>query len=242
MPETLLPISSPGRSGNFLYSLLHVFLPAVCPVCGRLGRVVCEGCLMSQLRLTRALCVECGGFAPCALHRSSPYCYAGTSYDGVNREIVHVMKYRNGRSAALLMGRLLAGAIAKPNADFIVPVPLHRESEREYNQAELIARGAGRLWGIPVRPLLAWKRRVRRQAHKQGGELRALPRDAIVVKSAPGVGASAFLVDDVFTTGSTMRAARDALLRAGVRMSGAMVWSGSEGRLMRPAGGNADEA
>lgn len=216
---------SQGRSGNFLYPLLHLVWPTTCPVCGRLGELVCEGCLRSLLRVLPAFCLDCGRVQPCGLHREGVTCFAGSAYRGACRQVVHTMKYRNGRQVARRMGRLLAEALARPSADFLVPIPLHGGSEREYNQAELIAEGAGDVWHIPVRPVLAWRHRLARQVQKAGDEERALPADSIGVK--PGFAASArvFLVDDVYTTGSTMCAARDALLHAGMFVAGAMVWS-----------------
>lgn len=139
------------------------------------------------------------------------------------------------------MGRLLAGALARPAADFLVPVPLHRGSEREYNQAELIAEGAGEIWDIPVRSVLVWRSRFASQAQKRGDDERFLASDSILTKSNFAPGAKVFLVDDVYTTGNTMRAARDALLHAGMLLTGAMVWSKSEGKI-GSGGGKVDDA
>lgn len=140
------------------------------------------------------------------------------------------------------MGRLLAETFAKPSAAFLVPVPLHRGSDREYNQSELIARGASEVWGIPVRRMLFWKLGIERQALKRAKASRVLPVGAISAKPSGETGASVFLIDDVYTTGNTMRAAKNAIERAGLRVSGAMVWSRSEGRSMLAQGDKADEA
>lgn len=140
------------------------------------------------------------------------------------------------------MGRLLAQTLARPRAAFLVPVPLHRRSNREYNQSELIARGAAEVWGIPVRRMLFWKLGTGRQARKQGNTRRALPAGAISAKPLTETGASVFLIDDVYTTGSTMRAAKDAVERAGLRVAGGMVWSRSGGRARFVREGKADEA
>ena len=242
LPETLLPNSSPGRSGNFLYSLLHVVWPVVCPVCGRLGRFVCDECMRMQIWALPAFCLECGTTMPCGLHEGAAVCLAGSSYGDASRAIVHAMKYKNGRSVAKRMGHLLAETFARPSVDYLVPVPLHKGSDREYNQAELIARGAGEVWGIPVRPMLVWRLEVVQQAAKSGDAERILPVDAIAVKRDVETGAAVFLIDDVYTTGNTMRAARDALSGAGVRVAGAMVWSKSESRNRRLYGGKANDA
>jgi predicted amidophosphoribosyltransferase len=145
---------------------------------------------------------------------------------GVNRDVVHAMKYSNGRRIAVMMGRMMADAIPRPDVDYLVPVPLHKNSEREYNQAELIARGASEVWGIPVRGVLEWRRESASQARKKH-EPRTLPGDAIITGRAALSGKRVFLVDDVLTSGSTMSSARDAAERAGAFVAGSMVWSKS---------------
>ncbi|GHV55122.1 hypothetical protein FACS1894216_16650 [Synergistales bacterium] len=147
---------------------------------------------------------------------------AATFYNAMNRELIHAMKYREARRAAIMMGEVLAGRFGKPDADFLVPVPLHKSSEREYNQAELIARGAGRVWNIEVRRVLEWRASVGRQAAKESSA-RYLPKGIVSVRSrVPG---RAFVIDDVFTSGSTVMACSDSLLKAGIAVAGAAVWS-----------------
>jgi predicted amidophosphoribosyltransferase len=154
-------------------------------------------------------------------------CVAFSLYRGVNRDVIHAMKYSNGRRIALMMGRLMAGSIPRPDADFLVPVPLHGGSEREYNQAGLIARGASEVWGMPVRDVLMWRAGSTSQARKKKALLRNLPDDAIIARRSVSSGARVFLVDDVLTTGGTMRAARGAMERSGLSVAGSMVWSKS---------------
>ena len=211
-------------SGSFVKLALHVVWPVSCPVCGALGEMVCRDCLGLIVQHVPLFCMECGCTVPCGVHRDAPICIAAAFYGGINRDIVHRMKYSGGREIALLMGRLLAERFAPPEADFLVPVPLHMDSERDYNQAELIARGASEVWGIPVSRALRWRIASIRQANKPGAE-RALAGDAMELGRGLPVGCSVFLTDDIYTTGSTLRSASAALSRGGVKVAGAMVWS-----------------
>jgi predicted amidophosphoribosyltransferase len=138
------------------------------------------------------------------------------------------MKYKNGRSVALSMGRLLASRFCRPETDFLAPVPLHKMSERNYNQAELIARGAGSVWGLPVARVLEWRRVVTRQAVRPSPSGRNLPEGVMTARRLKR-GDRFFIVDDVYTSGSTIRAAARALERSGSTPAGAMVWSRSGG-------------
>jgi predicted amidophosphoribosyltransferase len=173
-------------------------------------------------------CLECGRDSPCGEHRGA-LVRAASFYAGTSKELVRVMKYENGRRVAGMMGELLAARFGRPQADFLVPVPLHKSSERDYNQAELIARGAGKAWRIDVLGALRWKLAIPRQALKPGGDDRFLPEDAMRAEGDLR-SAKIFIVDDVYTSGSTMRAAARALERAGAEVSGAMVWCRAGGK------------
>jgi predicted amidophosphoribosyltransferase len=136
------------------------------------------------------------------------------------------MKYAGGRVIASMMGELMAEILPRPDVDFLVPVPLHNLSAREYNQTVLIADGASRVWKIPVEDCLRWASGSRNQAFKSGRDERELPDDAM--KSSDNIrGRRVLLVDDVCTTGNTLLAAKRALLRARAEVTGAMVWSRS---------------
>jgi predicted amidophosphoribosyltransferase len=167
-------------------------------------------------------CLECGRDAPCGVHKGA-LVRAGAVYSGAARGLVHIMKYENARSVAKMAGEMLATRFGRPMADFLVPVPLHKSSERDYNQAESLAHGAGSVWHLDMANVLKWRIALPRQALKPGSERSPLPEDAMVSIGALD-GAKVFLIDDVYTSGSTMRAAARALEGSGATVTGAMVW------------------
>jgi predicted amidophosphoribosyltransferase len=136
------------------------------------------------------------------------------------------MKYSSRKAIALMMGEVMARALPKPDVDFLVPIPLHKGSEREYNQAGLIAKGASRVWNIPVKKCVRWNTERKSQASSLNKSDRALPRDAMT-SDGTAEGKSVILVDDICTTGNTLLTAACALERAGVHPFGAMVWGHS---------------
>ena len=125
----------------------------------------------------------------------------------------------NARALAAMMAR--AGASLLREADWLVPVPLHRSRllSRRYNQAALLSRALSRLSGRPA--LLDGLRRVRSTsplAEMSPARRSAEMEAAIAVRATrrPAIdGARLLLIDDVLTSGATARACVAALLAAG---------------------------
>ena len=101
----------------------------------------------------------------------------------------------------------------------IVPVPLHpiRYAERGYNQAEAIAVGVGRALGLPVsgNALLRTRLAASQVGRTREDRLEHI-RETFAINPEGSPGGAIILVDDVVTTGATMRAAVDALRHAGL--------------------------
>jgi predicted amidophosphoribosyltransferase len=146
------------------------------------------------------------------------------------RRRIHGIKYGGERGWARAAGTWLAeGVPVPPGSDagpvVLVPVPLHwrRRWWRGFNQAEELARGCARVWGVPVaRDLL------RRDVHKASltglGRLGRQAALGSVFRGVPSPGAASIvLVDDVLTTGATIRACTRALEDAGHRVVGLVV-------------------
>jgi ComF family protein len=173
----------------------------------------CAGCGQT----TRKICAHCSSKIA---NISSPYCsdaVVAFSYVGLVRDLMLGFKYENHRAvAALFAERLLGRLRAIPNfgrIDVVTWVPTTRERRmaRGHDQAETLARILGRSLGVPVRKLLeretvGHQTGLGREQRLVGVSLRARSI------SAPS---TVLVVDDVVTTGATMRMAEQALYRAG---------------------------
>ncbi len=144
-------------------------------------------------------------------------------FDGVMRDLVHDLKFRDRHDARRLFARWLVetGAELLAGADVIVPVPLTRWRllGRRFNQAAILAEETSRLSGIRAEPLaLLRTRRTQPQVGLTRVQRRKNVAGAFAVASrraASVSGARVVLIDDVVTTGATARACARALKRAG---------------------------
>ena len=206
--------------------LCHFLWPTTCPVCGRLGTVGCSSCLDRLLIGMPDRCLGCGGGSfPCGIASHTSFVRAGAWHEGQSREVIHLAKYSGRRKLAFEMGKALARTYREENSVVLVPVPLHRHSSRPYNQAEWLARGMAEEWGAKVVDALDWTRPLPSQVGRNAFERRALPRDAFHWREGTRVDGPVLLVDDVFTTGTTLLRAAEALGMAGVSLKGAYCWS-----------------
>lgn len=139
-------------------------------------------------------------------------------YDGPARALVARVKYRNRRQALAWLASGLAahvaGAVEHP-FDVVTWAPTTdgHVRARGFDHAEALARGVGRTLGVRARPLLrrcGEEVQTGRAAHERRADG---PTFSPRTRLAPGT--RVLLVDDVVTTGTTLRAARRALLDAG---------------------------
>lgn len=212
--------------------------PPVCCGCGRMvgsHRAVCAPCWSTLPLIERPFCDILG--TPFSVDHGpgsvSPEAIANPPafdrlrsvaiHEGIARDLVHGLKYRDRTELAPMMAewmiRASDGAVA--SADAIIPVPLHafRLWRRRFNQSAELARAIARLSGRPYQPdVLKRIRRTSRQVGlaRQAREDNVRGAFAVSEDGKAGLrGNSVVLVDDVYTTGATVSAATRALKRAG---------------------------
>ena len=173
------------------------------------------------------LCRPCRVVPPAFERAVAPGVYGGTL-----RALLHLLKYNGMEPIARPLGALMAAQVAAlpglPRELTIVPVPLWagKRKHRGFNQAELLARSLareGRRRGLKLRVvpgLLERRRATETQAGLSPAGRRRNLQAAFVVprtETKPLAGRDLLLVDDIYTTGATARAASAALKRAGAR-------------------------
>lgn len=227
------------RAAKRLFSSVGTLcFPPHCAVCEsdtEPGVYLCETCSAKAQPLEAPRCERCSwpfdgaiteAFVCGDCHgRSVHYDCAVAAYRsrGVVRELIHGFKYGKKRHLRFPLGDWLLEALDDPRISNLrpaafVPVPLHRtrKREREFNQAEELCRVLSRHSGIPTWHALKRIRHTTTQTRLSREERMENLRGAFhAVQTTRLKGCDLVLVDDVFTTGSTVEECSRVLRRAG---------------------------
>ncbi len=206
-------------------------LPAVCPLCMQRQKTlqICDDCLAKALRQrsTYGQCARCGSFGvysgTCRNCREWPAYYIGNiavwPYQAAYKQVIKEFKFHNMPWLADVLAQVMLPCLPK-DYDLLVPVPLHpnRLQERGYNQSERLVRSLSRTSGIPWQNSLM---RVRDTPHQTGlgraERLQNLHNAFACSKDADVKGKKIILIDDVFTTGTTLYSCAKVLHQHGAK-------------------------
>jgi competence protein ComFC len=209
--------------------------PPRCVACGRFEtQPLCARCTVLFEPIRPPTCVRCGAprraLGDCQRCLGRVFAFDGAVcaavYDSAVRRAIVNLKFRRWRRAAQPLADLLWQAVSFPEraawrtVDAIVPVPIHpaRRAMRGFNQAEQIAHWLSQLSGVPVQAGWLRRRFYRRPQVGLGQAERTAECARCVRGCVPRCsvrGRAVWLLDDVFTTGSTLDACARALKEAG---------------------------
>ncbi|WP_141611546.1 ComF family protein [Litorilinea aerophila] len=211
---------------------VDLFFPPACAGCGQVGYPFCPRCAQRVEPVPRPCCTICGRPQPeptdacpaCAAALVHPVTRirAAALYTSPLREAIHAFKYGGRPELAQSLGRYLVVAFGEADwdtpVDLVVPVPLHRDrlAERGYNQSQLLAQALCRWLHLPLgTDALTRVRQTRQQVGLDAAARQENVLEAFVASSAAVQGRTLLLVDDVYTTGATLKACAAAALEAG---------------------------
>jgi ComF family protein len=145
--------------------------------------------------------------------------YSFGAYEGSLRKLIHLFKYGKVESLAEPLSRFLLLAIPlEAQFDVVIAMPMHwrKQWERGFNQAKLLAEPIAKRYGLKVAGSLRRTRYTKAQAGLSEAQRRDNLKNSFQVERRDQVaGKRVLLIDDVFTTGATLRAAVEVLKAAG---------------------------
>jgi ComF family protein len=205
--------------------LLALFLKSNCPLCDRPAEVkLCEYC---QRQLQR-----CQLSHPSEFWKGELPVFVWGNYSGILKRAIAALKYDNQPQLAHPLGHWLAQAWLRSPAGnhskklTVIPIPLHstKRQQRGYNQAELIAQSFCDITGYKHQPQGLERMRsteaqfgLSAQAREQN-LAEAFRVGKCLQKHSPH--SPVLLVDDIYTTGATVRSAAQALQQQGILVYG----------------------
>lgn len=143
--------------------------------------------------------------------------YSAGLYTEEMKALVWDFKFFGKKELCEPSGRAMAKFFTKPEVDVIIPVPLHINSERNYNQTYEISRGMSEIWGVKIIEAAEWSREIPKQVGLTAQERQKInPDDFKITQDISGLRIA--LVDDICTTGSTLRALASACELAGAKV------------------------
>jgi ComF family protein len=206
-----------------LSKFLRIFFPEPCPVCKNPSTYhktapICPDCWQTITPYKGPICQKCGkplvadSSITCSdcLKDAPSFNWARSFglYEGVLKEAVNLMKYYSVKRLSKPLSEIMLG-MKIPQADAIIPVPLHKKKlrSREFNQSSSFARHISKSNGIPV--ILNALVKIKETVPQVGLNARERKKN---IKNSFGLtnreliqGKDIILVDDVFTTGATVR-------------------------------------
>lgn len=217
-------------------TFLDFLFPRRCPVCGEItspaGSLICSSCFLKLSFVKPPVCKKCGKEI---MDETMEYCsdcmghfhafesgVALLNYDETARTVMAQIKYKNKREYLDFFGAAMAKrygrTVARMAVEAIVPVPIHssRRRARGFNQAEVLAEILGDKLKIPVEPqMLIREKKTRPQKELSAAERLKNLSGAFAAGKGCGRIKRVLLVDDIYTTGSTIEACARVLKSAG---------------------------
>lgn len=226
-----------------LQAILNMLYPVRCPICRDVvtpkDRRICISCENKLQLITEPRCKKCS--KPIEQDQCE-YCsdcerkdyhfehgYSLWIYDSGIKKSIADFKYRYKKeNADYYVEEIIkqyGDVISRLSPDALVPVPIHKSKfrERGYNQAEIIANGIGKKLNIPVLPqlLIRNKKTLPQKQLSDKERLKNLQEAFIFNKEEASNYLNGLneilLVDDIYTTGSTIEACTNVLMKNGIK-------------------------
>ena len=190
---------------NLVEKFIEIVFPEFCIGCKKIGTLLCSNCYeqleYTQFKINKKKLTN-------DLDTISCCCY----YSEISKKIITELKYRGVIAVGKVIAHILFYSTSIPNTDLITFVPIHQKklSLRGFNQTEIIAMELSRLTNIPVATLLIKTKHTVSQMSqnliidRQKNIVNTIMVNPSIPYSFTLKNKSIMIIDDVFTTGTTI--------------------------------------
>ena len=221
-------------------NLLDILFPKRCVNCKKAGDYVCQNCFIYISFDTKSLCLICNRpsfnsltHPVCKRKYSIDGCFSAISYNKIAKKLISNFKYKPYLTdlkiflselfvESIIQNENFMAQVSNPSASsgwVFVPVPLFSSKlrKRGYNQSEILAKALSKKFNFQSQNILERIKDTKNQFKLLKHEREENMKDAFILKARVGPLSqhNIFLVDDIVTTGSTLKEAAKALKRAG---------------------------
>lgn len=218
--------------------LLSWIFPRRCPVCDDIvvpkGALICAACDLRMRRIKEPVCKKCGKQIKDARKEYCRDCKerkhefkAGAAvfvYNDSVRQSIYKYKYRARREYADYYAKEIEKALHEKiqawHADALIPVPLYavKKRKRGFNQAEILAKKLGRALDITVDTKIITRcRKTRPQKELNVEQRQNNLKKAFKTRGNDVKLKTVIIIDDIYTTGSTIDAMASVLKNIGIK-------------------------
>ena len=216
--------------------ILQLLFPKRCPVCDEIVHPykagICSACKRKLKLLTPPWCLQCGKklydeeeLCQDCRRKNHNFVRGRALYEyGSVAPSIYRLKYGKRQEYADFFGEeiayFLGDFIREIDPDALIPIPLHRKrrAKRGYNQSELLAKAVGRALGIPVYDKLLCRVKNTAPLKRQNPQERQNNlKKAFIIRQNDVKLDTIIIIDDIYTTGSTVDEAADILRQHGVK-------------------------
>ncbi len=195
--------------------------PLSCMSCGVTGELLCE-CCRKNMSPRLELCLKCGAKLQgnvcknCKLSSSHQFCLGPRV--GALKELINLFKYQSLRPAGRVLVSCLLERLDFNNDDVVVPLPTIQKHVRErgYGHIELLARYLSRNSPVKIEKLLVRAKNTV-QVGSSSEKRKQQAKEAYALGGKIDPSKNYYLLDDVWTTGSSMLSAVKILCSAGAQ-------------------------
>jgi ComF family protein len=225
-----------------LESLIGLLAPPVCIVCGLEGTTICQSCSAIEIIPFGERCFNCSSLSPrghtCSKchHDGAPrFVWMTTDYEATAKNLIQKFKFGHQRAAADPIANLMVDNFLSFNSDadilkadyLVVPVPTasSRARERGFDHAALLSQLIAHKLKLQKTNALRRIGQNRQVGVSRAQRIKQAQDQYLTVGSQAVYGRNILLIDDVVTTGATLKSAAKTLRKAGARRVDALVFA-----------------